>query len=108
MDQQLTREIELLYERVCKSLGDPKRVMILYALAERPMYVSELAEELKIPQPTISRHLKILSDRCMVTANRDGTAVYYAVKDMRVLQALDILRAVLRDRILEHASVFDD
>ena len=108
MDQQLVNEIELLYERVCKALGDPKRVMILYALAERPMYVSELAEELHIPQPTISRHLKILSDRCLVMAARNGTAVYYTVKDERVLQALDLLRAVLRDRILEHARVFGE
>jgi DNA-binding transcriptional ArsR family regulator len=43
MEAQLVREIELLYSQICHSLGDPKRLMILYALGRPPRYVSELA-----------------------------------------------------------------
>ncbi len=106
MDPQLVQEVELLYSQVCHAVGDPKRLMILYALAGgQPCYVSELAEELGMPQPTVSRHLKILRDRCLVTATRDGATVYYTLKDERIIQALDLLRAMLRDRLAEQARL---
>lgn len=107
MDELLVQEIELLYSRVCHALGDPKRLMILYALSQGPRYVGELATELDLPQPTVSRHLKILRDRCLVTASREGTAVSYSLTDERVIQALDLLRGVLRDRIMEQARLVE-
>ena len=107
MDSQLVQETKLLHERVCKGLGDPKRLLILYALHERPRYVSELAEELDMPQPTVSRHLKILRDCSLVTTTRDGATVYYAVADERVIQAVDLLRGILRDRILEQLHLIE-
>ena len=47
------------------------------------------------PQPTVSRHLKILRERQLVAAEREGASVRYSLADERVIQALDILRAVL-------------
>lgn len=76
--------------------------MILYVLADGPSHVSTLAGALALPQPTISRHLKILCERGMVVASRSGQIVHYRLKDQRVIQALDLLRAVLR--ILAHHS----
>jgi DNA-binding transcriptional ArsR family regulator len=105
MDDQLSQELELLHSRVCHALGDPKRLRILYSLSQRPRYVSELAEELDLPQPTVSRHLKILRDRCMVTTYREGAAVYYTLKDTRVIEALNLLRAMLHDRLQEQAQL---
>lgn len=105
MDQQLVQELELLYERVCQALGDTKRLMILYALAKQPRYVSELAEELDIPQPTVSRHLKVLRERDLVSTTREGAAVYYSLNDERIIQALDLMRAILRDRLVEQARL---
>ena len=47
---------------------------------------------MKLPQPTASRHLKLLRERSLVIAERDGTSVYYTLADPRVIDALDILR----------------
>lgn len=105
MDQQLLQEIDLLYTQVCQGMGDPKRLAIMYALAHQPRYVGELAEELDLPQPTVSRHLKILRDRSLVESSREGNAVYYAIKDRRIIEALDTLRAMLRDRLAEQAEL---
>lgn len=107
MDDRLVDEVQLLHDRVCKGLGDPKRVLILYALNEKPCYVSELSDQLDMPQPTVSRHLKILRDCCLVTTRRDGNAVYYAINDGRVIEALDLLRGILRDRIMEQAHIIE-
>ncbi len=90
------QEIALLHAQVCQGLADPKRILLLYALAEGPRRVTDLAETLGLPQPTVSHHLKILRERGLVTAAQEGTAVYYALADERVIQALDLLRDVLR------------
>ncbi|MGB9775024.1 MAG: ArsR/SmtB family transcription factor [Anaerolineae bacterium] len=95
----LRREITLLHAQVCQGLADPKRILLLYALAEGPRRVTDLAETLELPQPTVSHHLKILRERGLVTAEQEGTAVYYALADERVIQALDLLREVLRDQL---------
>ncbi len=107
MDTQLIEEIEMLHSRVCTALGDPKRLMLLYTLAIKPRNVTELAAELDIPQPTLSRHLSILRERSLVKAQREGTSVYYSLTDHRVIDALDLLRALVRDRILAQAHLAD-
>ncbi len=107
MEKQLIQEIELLHHRMCKGINDSKRLMILYALAEKPRYVSELAVELDTPQSTISRHLKVLRDLNMVETAREGAAVYYSLTDERVIQALDLLRDVLKDRIMAEARLVE-
>ena len=86
-------------------MADPKRIIILYALHEKPRYVSELADELEMPQPTVSRHLKILRDCSLVKTNREGAAVYYAINDERIIQALDLMRGMLRDRVMQQARL---
>jgi DNA-binding transcriptional ArsR family regulator len=105
MEERLKNEVNLLHAHVCQALADPKRILILYALADKPRYVSELAEYLDIPQPTVSRHLKVLRERSLVVTERDGAAVFYSLADNRVLEALDLLRAVLVNTLTEQAQL---
>jgi len=107
MDEKLEQEITLLHARVCSGLADPTRIMILYALDETPKYVSELAETLDLPQPTISRHLKVLRERSLVTGERDGTAIYYSLTDRRIIEALDLLRAVLHKTLAQQVELIE-
>ena len=99
MDAILRDEINRMHARVCSGLADPNRILILYTLAEKPANVSDLAESLALPQPTVSRHLKVLRERRMVFATRDGQAVIYTVADMRVIEALNLLRMVMADSL---------
>lgn len=102
---ELENEINLLHSQLCAGLADPKRILILYMLAEGPKNVTELSEALELPQPTVSRHLKMLRDRSMVDHDREGTSVYYSIPDKRVIQALDLLRAVLADQLQDQADL---
>jgi ArsR family transcriptional regulator len=95
----LKNEINRLHAQLCSGLADPTRILILYTLAEHPINVSDLAAQLELPQPTISRHLKVLKDRGMVAAERDGQSVYYSLPDERIIEALDLLRSVLSDAL---------
>lgn len=101
----LKQEIHQLHSRLCAGLADPKRILLLYALADGPRNVSNLTETLALPQPTISRHLKLLRERGLVLAERDGQSVFYSLTDRRVIQALDLLRTVLADMLENQANL---
>jgi DNA-binding transcriptional ArsR family regulator len=105
MDERLEREVNLLHAGICQALADPKRILILYALSEGPKTVSELTESLDVPQPTVSRHLKVLRERHLVLAEREGTSVRYSLADGRVIDALDTMRAVLLGGLSQQARL---
>ena len=105
VDHQLEHEIELLHSRICQAVADPKRVLILYVLAEGPLRVSELVDRLDVPQPTASRHLAVLRERSLVQAERRGTAVYYTLADRRIIKALDLMREVLATQLAADADI---
>ena len=107
VDRQLEHEIELLHGRICQALADPKRVLMLYILAEGPLRVSELVDRLDVPQPTASRHLAVLRERGLVQAERKGTAAYYTLTDHRIIKALDLMREVLATQLATDAGVVE-
>ena len=107
-NSNLAQEIAQLHAELCSALADPTRLIILYTLAEQSNNVTELTQKLAIPQPNISRHLKVLRDGGLVHATRQGMSVQYELSDQRVIQALDLLRAVLHDRIQHSVNLIDE
>lgn len=107
VNQTLVEEVNLLHAQMCQGLADPTRILILYFLADHPRYVTELTEMLEVSQPTVSRHLKVLRNRGLVTATREGNMIHYALRDRRVIQALDLLREVMADVLAERAGLVD-
>jgi DNA-binding transcriptional ArsR family regulator len=105
MNPQLMQEIDVLHANICDALADPKRIAMLYALREGAMTVNQLAETLDLPQATASRHLKILRERRLVRARRDGMNVYYSLTNDKVLNALDLLREVLNENLAHGARL---
>jgi DNA-binding transcriptional ArsR family regulator len=105
MEERLEREVNQLHASICQALADPKRILILYELHEGPKKVSELTETLKVPQPTVSRHLKMLREQRLVNSERDGVSVRYSLADDRVITALDTMRAVLLGGLAQQAEL---
>jgi ArsR family transcriptional regulator len=107
ISQILTQEVSRMEADLCSAFADPTRILILYALDEKPRNVGELANELQVSQRTTSRHLKILRDRGLVTTIRQGTNIQYHLADKRLIQALDILRTLMRERIAYRANLME-
>ena len=107
MQQPQEAEIQLFHAQICQALADPTRILLLYRLAEGPQNVGELATALNISQPTVSRHLKVLRERGMVTTTRYGATVEYRLIDDRPIKALDLLRSVLHDNLSHSAELID-
>ena len=62
------------------ALSDPTRSRLLHVLEDRELTVTELCSVLQLPQSTVSRHLKILSDDGWVASRADGTSRYYRLE----------------------------
>jgi DNA-binding transcriptional ArsR family regulator len=103
--QTLAQEVSQLEADLCFALADPTRILILYALDEQSLNVTEITNALNIMQPTTSRHLKILRERGLVHTERQGATITYHLTDRRLIEALDLLRSVLRDRLTRRASL---
>ncbi|MCB9420817.1 MAG: winged helix-turn-helix transcriptional regulator [Ardenticatenaceae bacterium] len=97
--------LTLLHNNICKALGDPRRIQILYALSERPCHVTGLAEQLDVPQPTVSRHLRILHQRSLVMAEREGTTIIYCLADPRIIDILDAMRQLLKKNLERQSRI---
>jgi ArsR family transcriptional regulator len=107
MSSSLETEVTQLHAEICAGLADPSRILILYALSDGPHNVTEICNALEMPQPSVSRHLKILRERRMVTTERQGAVVQYSLADDRLVEALDLLRSVLRDGLAKRAELID-
>lgn len=104
----LSREVHQLHAGICGALADPWRILLLYTLNESPCTVNDIAAKLGMSQPTTSRHLKILREQGLVHGTRQGANVEYSLADQRLIDALDILREVLRDRLQYRARLLDN
>jgi ArsR family transcriptional regulator len=64
-----------------KALSDPNRVKIIKLLQQKSMCVCEMQAALKIAQPSVSKHLKILEEAHLVDFQKDGLWVNYYLTD---------------------------
>ena len=67
--------------KVFKALSDGTRQEILQILEKRDRNVSEIVSNFNLTQPTISRHLKVLSNVDLVTRERIGKNMVYSLND---------------------------
>ena len=74
-----------------EALGDPSRLAIVTALAERPQAVGELADGLPISRAAVSQHLKVLKVAGLVTDRAIGNRRVYRLNPAGI--------AALRDQL---------
>lgn len=85
------------------ALAEPTRLRIVNCLRAAPLFVSDLQALLDIPQPTVSRHLKVLREEGLVRDTPIGQFVLYRLRrvappEQRILSA--VLEAALQDPAL--------
>jgi len=98
------RELYQLHASVCKGLADPKRLLILNALRNGELSVTEICDEVAFAQANVSQHLAVLRDRGLVSARKEGQYVYYSVASPKIIEALDLLREVMTEQAASPVS----
>lgn len=80
------------------SLSDLTRLRLLRALEQHELGVAELCEVLQVPQSTVSRHLKVLSDEGWLRSRREGTVHLYRMLSPELEPAARKLWLVAREQ----------
>jgi DNA-binding transcriptional ArsR family regulator len=71
-----------------KALSDEKRIRILKLLRSKEMCVCELMIALKLTQPNLSHHLRILENNGIISSRREGKWVYYSLVNTNAIKGL--------------------
>jgi DNA-binding transcriptional ArsR family regulator len=88
-------------------LGDRTRRAIVECLAERPMAVVELAEELPVSRPAVSQHLKVLKDAGLVAERSSGTRRIYRLNPIAVEALRDQLDTFWRRALAGYVDLIE-
>lgn len=83
------------------ALSDPTRGRMLLLLEKNELTVGELCEVLQLPQSTVSRHLKVLSDAGLAASRRDGTSRFYTGRLTGGTEAARRLWLAVREPVAE-------
>jgi DNA-binding transcriptional ArsR family regulator len=84
-----------------KALGHPARLVILEQLRTGQKSVNELQAVLGIDQSSVSQQLAVLRNKNIVESRKEGTTVYYTVRDPMIFQLLDIARAIFNNHLID-------
>lgn len=82
-----------------KALAHPIRIRILEILRSHARSVQELQAELDLDQSTVSQQLAVLRAKNIVTARKEGTTVWYTVRDALVGDLLDVARRIFNNQL---------
>ena len=82
-----------------KALAHPIRIRILEILRSHARSVQELQAELDLDQSTVSQQLAVLRAKNIVSARKEGTTVWYTVRDALVGDLLDVARRIFNNQL---------
>ena len=89
-------------------LGHPVRVRILELLRDGERTVGDLQHELQMDSSGTSQHLGALRKHGILEGRREGTSVYYTVRDPRIFQLLEVARQILTSSLIESQAVLGE
>ncbi|MFU0437774.1 ArsR/SmtB family transcription factor [Streptomyces sp. BG2AG] len=91
-----------------KTLGHPVRIRVLELLSEREHAVSEMLAEVGVEAAHLSQQLAVLRRAGLVTARREGSAVYYTLSNPEVAELLRVARTILTEVLTGQAELLAD
>lgn len=77
-----------------QAMSHPMRIKILCLLSSGELIVQEIVDAVGTTQSNISQHLRILKACGIINGRRDGTKMYYAIGDTRILKMIILTREI--------------
>lgn len=93
------REVYRIHAEICQALTHPTRLEIIDLLRREEKTVGRLAEEMGMPQSTISRHLRLMRAKGVVRTRREGQNVFYQLSNEKIIHAYDLIHQFVVDQI---------
>ena len=73
--------------RLFQALSDPTRLKILLLLSRSTMNVTSIVNEVKVTQPAVSRHLRVLREASLINHLRKGKEIEYSLNLPQLMDA---------------------
>jgi len=80
------KKLQLIFQ----TLSDYNRLGIIKFICENECSVGEIVKAIKLSQPLVSHHLKVLKESGILETKRNGPFIYYYISDKRILSAIDL------------------
>jgi ArsR family transcriptional regulator len=90
-----------------RALGHPVRIRLLQLLRDGERTVGALQAALALDSSGVSQQLAALRKQGLVEGRRDGTNVYYRVKDRRTLELLELAKQIIAANLEEGQALLD-
>jgi DNA-binding transcriptional ArsR family regulator len=92
-------ELQVFKAEFFRALAHPTRIRMLEILVRGGRTVQELQEQLALDQPIVSQQLAVLRHQGIVSAQKQGLSVRYALRDPLVGALLDVARRIFDNRL---------
>jgi len=96
-----TSRLQTFKAQFFRALAHPVRIKILEILVRGDRSVQELQKALKLEQPVVSQQLAVLRNRGIVTSQKLGLSVRYALRDPAVGQLLGVARRIFNNHLVD-------
>lgn len=90
---------------LCKAMSHPVRQEILHVLRDGPKTVSEICDLLGQPQASVSRHLSVLRNERILSAERNSQYVAYQIANMKMVDICELMREVLMEQVQQQSEL---
>ena len=85
------------FEKISKALADPNRLMILKEIKKKKqncLYCVDLYDKTTLAQPSVSHHIKLLSDADLITSEKEGRNMKYTLNNQVFDEYISYLEAL--------------
>jgi ArsR family transcriptional regulator len=93
-------ELQIFKARFFKALAHPTRIRILEILVHGGRTVYELQDALTMEQASVSQQLAVLRNQGIVSAEKEGLAVRYSLRDPLVGELLETARRIFNNHLV--------
>jgi len=88
-------------------LGHPVRVRVLQLLRGGELGVGALQNALDLDSSSTSQHLTALRKQGLVVSRKEGTSVFYRIRDPRTLELLELSKVIIMARLEDNRALLD-
>jgi ArsR family transcriptional regulator len=105
LEAALSRPISEIKAELFRALAHPARIRALEVLAEGERSVGEMQPLVGIESSHLSQQLGVLRRAGLVTTRKEGSSVYYAIRDPELVQLLAVAKRVLIHSLTESTEL---
>ncbi len=93
---------------IFQALAHPTRIAVLELLRDQELAVSVILERLELEPANASQHFAVLRAKHIITRRKQGSQVFYSVRDPLIIEVLDIMRKYFQVHLQESVALLKE